>query len=68
MKHLTDLLSYMIVGAFIGVVSSVFAAWAKGRKIQVHGWVYSLKDGLIKDLGVTRTKYEEEEGAVGTGG
>ena len=39
-------------------------AWAKGRKLHVHGWVYSLKDGLIKDLGVTRTKYEEEEGAV----
>jgi carbonic anhydrase len=39
-------------------------AWAKGRKIQVHGWVYSLKDGILKDLGVTRTRYEEEAGAV----
>ncbi len=39
-------------------------AWAKGRKIQVHGWVYSLNDGLIKDLGVTRDKYENEVGAV----
>ena len=39
-------------------------AWAKGRPIQVHGWVYSLNDGLIKDLGVTRTKYENEEGGV----
>ncbi|MBP6391652.1 MAG: carbonic anhydrase [Flavobacteriales bacterium] len=29
-------------------------AWAKGRKIQVHGWVYSLTDGSIKDLKVTR--------------
>ena len=40
-------------------------AWSKGRKVQVHGWVYSLKDGLIKDLNVTRTKYEDEQGAVG---
>ena len=40
-------------------------AWAKGRKVQVHGWVYSLNDGIIKDLGVTRTKYEDEQGAVG---
>lgn len=40
-------------------------AWADGRKIQVHGWVYSLNDGLIKDLGVTRNKFESEVGAVG---
>ena len=39
-------------------------AWEKGRSIQVHGWVYSLTDGLIKDLGVTRTRYEQEDGAV----
>jgi carbonic anhydrase len=39
-------------------------AWAKGRKIQVHGWVYSLTDGLIKDLNVTRTSYVPEEGGV----
>jgi carbonic anhydrase len=39
-------------------------AWDKGRPIQVHGWVYGLADGLIKDLGVTRTKYQEEEGGV----
>lgn len=39
-------------------------AWEKGRPIHVHGWVYGLEDGLIKDLGVTRTRYEEEEGRV----
>ncbi len=42
-------------------------AWAKKRKIQVHGWVYSLTDGLIKDLGVTRTSYEHEESGVDVG-
>ncbi len=27
-------------------------AWARGQKLAVHGWVYSLQDGLIRDLGV----------------
>ena len=39
-------------------------SWDKGRKIQVHGWVYSLTNGLITDLKVTRTKYEQEEAGV----
>lgn len=32
----------------------VKAAWAEGRSLQVHGWIYGLKDGLVRDLGVTR--------------
>jgi len=28
-------------------------AWARGQKVSVHGWVYRLKDGLLKDLQVT---------------
>jgi carbonic anhydrase len=32
----------------------VRAAWAEGRLLQIHGWIYGLKDGLIRDLGVTR--------------
>ena len=28
-------------------------AWARGQKIAVHGWVYGLRDGMLKDLGVT---------------
>lgn len=31
----------------------VTKAWKQGRGIQVHGWVYSLADGLIHDLEVT---------------
>jgi carbonic anhydrase len=27
-------------------------AWARGQELSVHGWVYGLKDGLVKDLGV----------------
>ena len=28
-------------------------AWARGQTVSVHGWVYSLTDGVIRDLGVT---------------
>ena len=27
-------------------------AWNSNQVIQIHGWVYDVKDGLIKDLGV----------------
>jgi len=28
-------------------------AWSRGQKIAVHGWVYDIHDGLLKDLDVT---------------
>jgi carbonic anhydrase len=34
-------------------------AWARGQKVSVHGWVYGLKDGLVKDLQVTMSHSEE---------
>src|SRR4030088_340424 len=37
------------------VASDVFVqdAWARGQEVFVHGWVYSLANGLIRDLNVT---------------
>jgi carbonic anhydrase len=26
-------------------------AWARGQSLTVHGWIYSLQDGLVRDLG-----------------
>jgi carbonic anhydrase len=45
------------------VGSDVFVqdAWARGQSISVHGWVYSLADGLVKDLNVTVSRLEEVE-------
>ncbi len=27
-------------------------AWRRGQKVAVHGWIYSLSDGLLRDLGL----------------
>ena len=37
------------------VASDVFVqdAWARGQALCVHGWVYSLENGLVTDLDVT---------------
>lgn len=34
-------------------------AWERGQELSVHGWVYGLKDGLLRDLGMTVTGGEE---------
>ncbi|MFT3830148.1 MAG: carbonate dehydratase [Opitutaceae bacterium] len=28
-------------------------AWARGQPLAVHGWIYGLGDGLVRDLGVS---------------
>jgi carbonic anhydrase len=37
------------------VAADVFVqdAWARGQDVSVHGWVYSLANGLVKDLNLT---------------
>lgn len=32
---------------------AVTEAWSKGRPLSLHGWIYSIEDGLLKDLGLT---------------
>ena len=26
-------------------------AWSRGQQLTVHSWIYSLRDGLLRDLG-----------------
>jgi carbonic anhydrase len=40
-------------------------AWARQQKVAVHGWVYGLRDGLLKDLRVTMDHPEEVVGVFG---
>ena len=53
-----DVLCEMNVIEQVGNVAQsnvVQDAWTRGQPLSVHGWCYGLKDGLVKDLGVTMT-------------
>ncbi len=34
-------------------------AWQRGQSVAVHGWVYGLQDGLLRDMETTVTRPEE---------
>ncbi|AXI03438.1 carbonate dehydratase [Aquirhabdus parva] len=47
----------------VGQTTIVEDAWARGQKLEVHGWVYSLENGLLQDLKLTLTHPEQLEAA-----
>jgi carbonic anhydrase len=44
-----------VVAQVANVAQTTFArdAWSRGQPLAVHGWIYGLGDGLLRDLGVT---------------
>ena len=40
-------------------------AWARGQALAVHGWVYSLANGLVNDLNVGISSLEDYERVAG---
>ena len=45
----------------------VQAAWKRGQELAVHGWIYALEDGLLRDLNVTQAGGFETESGDGAG-
>ena len=43
----------------LGKTSIVQNSWKNKQPLYIHGWVYDLKDGLIKDLGVNFTSTKD---------
>ena len=39
----------------IAQCTAVQEAWEHGQQLEVHGWIYDLKDGLLTDLQVSRS-------------
>ncbi|WP_341676929.1 carbonate dehydratase [Niveibacterium sp. SC-1] len=36
-------------------------AWARGQQVSVHGWCYSLQNGLVTDLGMSVSRERDTE-------
>jgi carbonic anhydrase len=34
-------------------------AWERGQELNVHGWIYGIADGLVRDLNTTVTDFRE---------
>jgi carbonic anhydrase len=37
-------------------------AWRRGQSLAIRGWIYSLQDGLLRDLGLSVTRDDALEG------
>ncbi|MBB4285151.1 carbonate dehydratase [Roseospira goensis] len=47
----------------VAATSIVQDAWARGQPLQVHGWIYALEDGRLRDMGCTRSRGEDLDAA-----
>ncbi len=45
-----------------GETTFVREAWERGQELSVHGWIYTIADGIYRDLGVTVTSAESLNG------
>ncbi len=48
--------------ANVGRTTVVQKAWKRGQQLTVHGWIYGLKDGLLRNLGLSVSKSEDLPG------
>lgn len=37
-------------------------AWARGQELTVHGWVYSLRNGLVSDMAIDVSSHDQLDG------
>jgi len=43
----------------VGNTTIIQDAWGRGQEIAIHGWIYDIADGLLKDLNVCITSRRE---------
>jgi carbonic anhydrase len=37
----------------VGRTTIVQSAWGRGQELAIHGWIYGISDGLLRDLDLT---------------
>ena len=54
-KRLERLCELNVIEQVLNVARTtiVQSAWERGQELVVHGWIYRLEDGLLRDLGVS---------------
>ncbi len=54
-----------VVEQVANVVSTsiVQDAWARGQELTMHGWIYGLRDGLLRDLNMSASSIDEATAA-----
>lgn len=50
----------------VGSTTIVRNAWSRGQELTIHAIVYSIHDGLLKDLGSTMSSQEEHQRLIAT--
>jgi carbonic anhydrase len=43
----------------VAQTSIVRDAWSRQQRVIVHGWIYAIDDGLLRDLGISITRMDE---------
>ena len=66
-EKLNRLCELNVIRQVRNVAADVFVqdAWARGQPLSVHGWVYSLSNGLVTDLNVGISSLEDYERVAG---
>jgi carbonic anhydrase len=66
-KRLDRLCEFNVIEQVVNVSRTTIVqnAWQRGQELVVHGWIYGLEDGLLRDLEITIDSAEELTRRVG---
>lgn len=60
-ERLNRLCEFNVIEQVLNVsrTTIVQSAWSRGQELAVHGWIYGIGDGLLRDLGICVTNQTE---------